>query len=203
MAPAPPDQGRPDPTELTINALQREVAQVHRELGLRADFREQGLDGLKEVLEARINAMDKATQVLHETVTRAPTVIEQAIGHLRELDEEKFRSVEKQFLGRDEAVKAAFAAQEKQALAQQGSNKEAINKSESTTTETIKTNQELGKATTDALTKSLDEVKLSVAQIVAGKQGGKEVVAGMYALAGFLVALILIGGSVAAMGGLR
>lgn len=68
--------------------------------------------------------------------------------------EEKFASVGNQFKERDTrsereardtklAVDAAFAAQEKQAVAQNESNTLAINKSEGATTETIKTNQDL------------------------------------------------------------
>lgn len=184
-----PDQGRPDPSDQSQRAIDRAV-KSERDFFL----------GKIEVIETRLNGIDEASKVLHETVTRTPTEIQQAITHVRELDDEKFISVEKQFQGRDEAVKAAFSAQEKQALAQEASNKEAINKSERTTTETIKTNQELGKATTDALTKSLDEMKLTVAAIRANKEGSKEVVASLYALAGFVMALLAIGGFLAATG---
>lgn len=184
-----PDQGRPDPSELSQRAIERATGNERDYVNLQI-----------HVIEARLDGMDRANLVLHETVTRTPTEIQSAIRHVRELDDEKFRSIGTQFTGRDEAVKAAFAAQEKQAKAQETANKEAINKSERTTTETIKTNQELGKATTDALTKSLDEVKLSLAQIIANKQGGRDAVSALYALAGFLVSLIVIGGFLAATG---
>jgi cation transport regulator ChaB len=195
-----PDQGRPDPSRLSSEAIVRAVSAER-------DYQ----NGQTDVLRARLNGMDEATRVLHETVTRTPTDIQKAITHLQELHSERFSSVETQFKERDTrgereardnklAVDAAFAAQEKQAAAQDVSNKEAINKSEKSTAETIKTNQELGKATTDALTKSLDEVKLAVAQINAGKQGGKDTLNGIYALAGFLVSLLLLGGFLVATG---
>jgi VIT1/CCC1 family predicted Fe2+/Mn2+ transporter len=143
------------------------------------------VDGHIGILEERLDAIDKATELLNETVNRVPTDVQREVSHIRELVDEKLTSVALQFKERDTrsereardnklAVDAAFAAQEKQAVAQNESNALAINKSEKATAETIKTNQELSKATTDALTKSLDELKLQVSRIESRTQGISE-----------------------------
>jgi uncharacterized coiled-coil protein SlyX len=106
------------------------------------------IDGQVAILEQRLAGMDKATEVLSETVTRTPTEIQKEVAHLRELDEEKFRSVQTQFLERDErsaresrdnkiAVDAAFAAQKEAAATSESSNQKAIDKSERATADVI------------------------------------------------------------------
>lgn len=92
---------------------------------------------------------------------------ESTIGSLREVIDEKFNTVSLQFAERDTrqereardnklAVDAAFAAQEKQAVAQNDSNTLAINKSEQATAETINKLAELFKSTTDSLSDKID-----------------------------------------------
>src|SRR6185503_2831523 len=73
----------PDPTVLTTQQLQREVA------------------ALKEIIFTRLDANDKAVQLLHEDVTRVPTDTDKQIAHLKELHEEKFDSIDQQIKERD------------------------------------------------------------------------------------------------------
>jgi len=169
----------PDPTELTIDALRREVTTIHRELEFRADVRQQGIEGLKEILETRLDGMDRAAALLSDTVNRTPTEITKEIGHLRSILDERLTSVDSRFHEADRltstqfrerdtrtereardnklAVDAAFAAQEKQAVAQNEGNQLAINKSEGATAETIKTNMDLTKSEINALRKSSED----------------------------------------------
>jgi hypothetical protein len=190
----------PDPTVLTTEQLLRAV-QSERDY----------VDGQLAVLQERFRAIDVATRLLNETVNRVPTDVTKEVTHLRELMIEMLNSVQRQFAERDTrsereardnklAVDAAFAAQEKQAVAQNESNALAINKSETRTTETIKTNQELATSKIDALTKGQDEMRLTLNTILATKQGGREVVSGIYALAGFLVSVVILVGILAAAG---
>jgi hypothetical protein len=164
----------PDPSVLSTEALTR---------GLQAE--RDYADGQIAVLKERLDGIDRATGLLSETVNRVPTVLTQEIGHLTSLMKEKFSSVAIQFKERDTrsereardnklAVDAAFAAQEKQAVAQQESNTLAIAKSEAATAETIKTNQELGTSRTDSLTKGQDELKLAVGRLETSKQNNTE-----------------------------
>jgi hypothetical protein len=113
----------PDPTTLTTEQLSRE------------------LSGLREILTTRLDAMDRAAVLLNENVTRVPTDTDKQISHLKELHEERFSSIQQQFVERDVrteqaasankiAIDAAFLAQKAAADAVNESNAAAITKSE-------------------------------------------------------------------------
>jgi hypothetical protein len=91
------------------------------------------------------------------------------------------------------AVDAAFAAQKEAASTQDQNNAKAIDKSERATAETIKTNQELSQTNIAALTKSLDELKLSVSRIESVKVGVTENRAGIYAALAAAISLMIVG----------
>jgi hypothetical protein len=162
---------RSDPTALTTEQLLR-TAQAERDY----------VDGRIDVLIERLSGMDRATQLLSNTVTKVPTEVQREVGNLRNVVDEKVASIDKQFSERDTrsereardnklAVDAAFAAQEKQAVAQNDANTTAINKSEQATTETINKLSELFKTTTDALSDKIDDIKQRVQAIESSKQG--------------------------------
>jgi hypothetical protein len=162
---------QPDPTTLTTDQLLR-TAQAERDY----------VDGRIDVLIERLSGMDRATQLLSDTVNKVPTEVQREVGNLGNVMTEKLLSVDKQFAERDTrteresrdntlAVGAAFAAQEKQAVAQNDANTTAINKSEQATTETINKLAELFKTTTDALGDKIDDLKQRVQAIESSKQG--------------------------------
>jgi hypothetical protein len=62
----------PDPSSLTTQQLQREVA------------------SLKEILTTRLDGMEKAIQVAHENLVRVPTDTDKQIQHLKELHDSRF-----------------------------------------------------------------------------------------------------------------
>jgi len=120
----------PDPSLLTTEQLRRELA------------------ALREILEARMAGMDKTHSLLEQQVQQAVSVRQGELLHLKELHNERFRSVEKQFVERDErskaaeqaaqvAVGAALQAQKEAAIAQNQSNTSAIAKAESATVKQI------------------------------------------------------------------
>jgi hypothetical protein len=98
----------PDPTTLT-------TAQLLRELG-----------ALRELLFTRLDAMDKATTVLAETVNRTPTAIQTAVANLRDVYDERFKSVEQQFLERDVRTEQAATASASALAAALQAAKEAV-----------------------------------------------------------------------------
>lgn len=109
----------------------------------------------------------------------------------REYTDGKIEVLQERLRGMDRAAEIQLAASSK-----------AIDKAERVTAETIKTNQELGSNKTDALAKALDEMNLRVTRMESLKAGGREQLAGVYALAGFILTLLVIGGVIAANGGL-
>jgi hypothetical protein len=120
----------PDPTVLTTQQLERAIS------------------GLREILEARLNGMDKALSLTHEELNRRATEGSLKVSHLRELSDEKFSSIQTQFLERDTrteqtsrdskvAVDAALQAAKEAVGEQNKSSALAIAKSESATTKQI------------------------------------------------------------------
>lgn len=198
---------RPDPTVMTTEAIDaaREAERIFFLAKLDAVY-------------VRLDGMDKATAVLHETVTRVPTETQLAMGHLRELHDEKFHSVELQFRERDTrseresrdnktTVDTAFAAQKEAAAKQDEANSKRIDKSESSTNEKIDKLTELFRTEISGLSGRYDDMKERLAlldrrvdNILATKQGGREVVAGVYAFVGFLASILILGGLLAAAG---
>jgi hypothetical protein len=165
------DDHRPDPTELTTQALWREIS------------------ALKELFNSRLEAMQRAIDVAHDDLVRVPTEVMKAVGTLRDQHEEKFKtheekfksveqhikdqaalrnerfdSVQKQLEERDVrseqasrddkvAISAAFAAQEKIGEKQTEAFSESIGKSEAGFTKQI---DQIGARITD-LTKTFDD----------------------------------------------
>jgi len=173
MSETPDSKPNPDPTIATNAAVERAVKAER-------DY----VDGLMGRIEERFDGIDRATELRWPIVEGFPRTVESAVDNLKELIFEKFESVQTQFKERDTrseresrdnkvAVDAAFAAQKEAAAKQDEGNAKAIDKSERATAETIKTNQELSKSTTDALTKSLDELKLQVAALISSGEGGR------------------------------
>lgn len=187
------------------------------------------VDGQIGVLEERFRGIDRANQLLSETVNRVPTDVTREVAHLQSVMDERFSSIETQFRERDTlsvtqfkerdtraereardnklAVDAAFAAQEKQAVAQNEGNNLAIAKSETATSETIKTNQELSKSEINALRKSVEDTKqrqtevdddlkkrlgaieASLVGLAAAKQNATETRIDRHAVSGQLIAV--------------
>jgi hypothetical protein len=153
----------PDPTDAVNDAVERAVKAER-------DY----VDGKIGILGERLDAIDRATELLNETVNRVPTDVQKEVGHIRELTDEKFSGIQTQFKERDTrqeresrdnkvAVDAAFAAQKEAASEQNKSNTLAINKSETSTIETINKLDRLFKTTTDALGDKIDDNKQRVA----------------------------------------
>lgn len=208
----------PDPTELTDAAIARLEKAIH-----------QYVDGQVEVLQERLSGMDRATELRLVGIRDIPDSIDLRVGHLNTTMEEKFSSIQTQFTERDTrqeresrdnkvAVDAAFAAQKEAAAKQDESNQKAIDKSEKATNETIKTNAELFKTTTDSLRENINDLKDRLANTEAAqvsrlsavenrvtaaqsnKEGGREQLTALYAMVGFILALVTIGGLLAVTG---
>lgn len=131
------DKSAPDPTVLTTQQLLRELAT------------------LREIIETRLDGGDKVVKLLQDSTDKIPFFVGEEIGHLKELHEEKFISIQTQFVERDtraeqmgandksavstafsaakEAVGAALQAAKEAGSEQNKSNTQAISKSEAAT----------------------------------------------------------------------
>ena len=189
----------PDPTELTDKAIAKAVVLLT-----------QYVDGKVDVITTRMDGADVATELRLQTIDHIPGLIEKDVSHLELLHNERFDGVQTQFKERDtrsenekregqKSLDAALTAQKEQAASENKSFREAIAKSEASTTETIKTNQDLNRATTDNISKQLDELKTQVTRIESTKVGVNEQRgesaasrAAIYATVGLVISVILV-----------
>jgi hypothetical protein len=83
----------PDPTRLTMEALQREAS------------------SLKELVFTRLTAMDKAVELFANNLNRVPTDVDKQVGNLKDLHNERFNRVDTQLVG----IQLQFAERDKRA----------------------------------------------------------------------------------------
>lgn len=142
----------PDPTILTTQQLYHE------------------LNSLRELVETRLDAMDKATELLNANMTRIPTETDKQVGHLKELHDEKFESIDKQFLERDnrvdkiaelnqKAIDAALQAAKEAVGEQNKSSATAIGKSEASMTKQLDQITNLITTTNKTLDEKINSIK--------------------------------------------
>jgi len=139
----------PDPTVYTNDAIDRASA-------AQRDY----IDGHVAVIDERINGVDERGKIRHDGIKE---LLSQA---------ETLRVEQKN--DATTGLAAALSAQKELAAAENTSNKLAISKSEQSTSETIKTNQEANNERFSQVIKSLDEVKLAVSRLETSKQAVTE-----------------------------
>jgi len=197
----------PDPTVLTTEQLLRAIS-AERER----------TNGQFEVRDERLAGIDRATELRMGGIIAIPGMIEAAVAHLLALVDERFRSVDDKFKERDTrseresrdnkvAVDAAFAAQKEAAQKQDEASQARTDKSERATNENIIKLEQLLTSRTDALSDKIDDLRRSQAELQSAvngaaqnRVGGQESTlerrnanAALYALAGFVVSLFLVG----------
>jgi hypothetical protein len=201
----------PDPTILTTQQLQREIA-TSREVV------ETKVLGIRDVFDTRFQGVDKLIGLLQEFVRTCEGIVTTQVAHLQELHKEKFNSIEKQFLERDvrmeqasrsskEAVTEARLAAEKAVAAalqaakeavgeQQKSNALAIDKSERSFTKQV---EQIG-TTIVTMQKTNDDKNddlKSRVQTIEGQRTGAGNTIGMFVgLGGMVVGFVIASAAV-------
>jgi len=143
------------------------------------------------MLLTRIDAMDKAQALFETNLTRVPTEVEKQVAHLKELHEEKFSSIQTQFIERDArsdqtskdakvAVDAALQAA-----------KEAVAKSETSTIKQIDQMTGMIQASNKGIDDKFQDVKDRLTRN-EGKGAGMNAAWG-YAIAAITAAALVIG----------
>jgi len=157
----------PDPTLLTTQQLLREI------------------NGLREVIQTRLDGMDKAIELLQATSDRFPARIDEKILSLARVHEEKFDSIRQQFIERDVrteqtardskvAVDAALQAAKEAVGEQNKSSALSIAKSETATMKQIDQLGVLVQTATRALEDKIGDIKDRLTRI-EGKGEGQTV----------------------------
>jgi Fe2+ transport system protein B len=186
----------PDPTIRTQENLLREIATA-------TELVEARIDGLKSVLETRLNGMDKAIELVQKQTDKFPSQVLDGIKQLQSLHEEKFRSIETQFLERDTrteqtsrdskvAVDAALQAAKEAVGEQNKSNALAIAKSEATFTKQIDQIGVLISTLQKGLDDKIDDIKGRLGTIESTRKGMGDLWGILVGLAGLAIALAAI-----------
>ena len=204
---APQTISKPDPapTVLTTQALFREINQVQALLDAH-------MDGLEGTLSARITAIDRDVDRLQLAVEQEPANTGALISTLRDLHEEKFKSIQVQFVERDTrteqtsrdskvAVDAALQAAKEAVEKQNTSSALAIAKSESATTKQIDQQGILISTATTSLNEridaasatmnsKIDDLKDRLNRMEGGTTGGHQAWGYIIGVAGSLIGII-------------
>jgi hypothetical protein len=146
----PDDGGLRLPTGVVPDPTLRTTQQV-----LRENF------WLRELLETRLTGMDKALSLLQAFADRTPTTmdVQHEVAQLREVMTVRFASVDATFTQKETALQAAFAAQEKQAIATNTSNAAANSKMEDSFTKQIDSLYTTKNADTKGIDDKIDDIK--------------------------------------------
>ena len=166
----------PDPTVLTTQQLIREIALS------------------REIIETRLTASDKAIELYQKINDKIPDIIIASVLRLQELHEEKFKSIQIQFLERDVraeqtsrdskvAVDAALQAAKEAVGEQNKSSALAIAKSETSTNKQIDGINALVASATAGLNDKIDDIKGRITSIEGASKGSS-------ALWGYIIAAI-------------
>jgi DNA-directed RNA polymerase len=154
------------------------------------------------------------TEALHREALRLEVLIGERIESLDTLIQEKFRSVDQQLdlverqrveqkSDTKAAVDAALTAQKEAVREQTLASEKAIQKSETSTTKQLEQITVTFTTALHGITTALEDIKERVSKIEAIKIGGNEAKTGLFALAGFILTVLLIGGMIAAAGLLK
>lgn len=168
--------GRTDPTTLTTDALQREVAILRDIIDDKVAERHREENSLKELVLARL---DGEIRVMEERINSIHSLLEMI---------EKQRVEQKK--DTKDAVDAALAAAKEAVKEQTTASQTAISKSEGMTDKRLEQLTATFAASISGVLASLSDVKERVADLTSTRRGGKEMLSGIYALGGFIIALL-------------
>jgi ABC-type Na+ efflux pump permease subunit len=169
----------PDPTVLTTQALEREVANL-KEMTLRE------IKGLQDTITTRFSGMDEANTILRERQEKVPSETDNAIQHLREWITEKFNGIAKEFelvesrrveqkADTKANIDAALTAQKESVGEQNKSNAAASTKMEASFTKQIEQQAETIAANKKSSDEKNDDLKgrlgLIEGRMISGEKG--------------------------------
>ena len=174
-----------DPSELTVDAMERAVSSIQRDLASRQDTRQREHATLQELVETLLRGESQISGEKFSSIATQLNLVE------RQRVEQKKDT--------KDAVDAALQAAKEAVKEQTTASERAIAKSEAATNKQLEQLNVTFATAIKGVTDLLNDTKERVAKVESIKQGGKETLTGLYALAGFLVTLIVIGSSVVAI----
>ncbi len=205
----------PDPTVLTTQNLQREIATSRENIEARMDGAFDAMDakisGNLSMLMTRLDGMDKAIVLLHTDTDRHVDVanaqlqklLEEKISSIIRQFDEKFHSIATQFTERDirteqtardskVAVDAALQAAKEAVGEQNKSNALAIAKSENTFTKQIDQIGVLIATLQKSIDDKIDDIKARLGNMEARQEGSISTKQGMGSFAAIIISAVIM-----------
>jgi tetrahydromethanopterin S-methyltransferase subunit B len=200
----------PDPTTLTTQALEREVANVREtietfkeQLDRRHTADREWVTAQLDVVATRLDGIDTATDLRLRGIIEIPDQIDEKVANLEKIADEKFASIDNQFKERDTrseresrdnkvAVDAAFAAQKEAAAKQDEGNQKNIDKSERSILESINKLSVLVDSQIKAMGDKIDDLKDRIGRVESVKIGVAEAKTGFSSNIGVVVMVATI-----------
>jgi hypothetical protein len=175
----------PDPTVLTTQQLNREIAY------------------LKELLDARFAERDKAIALLQDISNELPSKIDEKIQSLKAIHDEKFTSIQRQFSERDVrteqsskdskvAVDAALQAAKEAVGEQNKSSSSAIYKSEAATAKQIDQITQLIQNGAKAVDDKIGDIKDRITRLEGRGEGQVVAETSQHTSSAFIIAVIAV-----------
>jgi DNA anti-recombination protein RmuC len=168
---------------------------------------EVSLNGVKQIIETRLDGMDKAIELLQKVSDKFPSQVTDAVGQLQKVHEEKFHSIATQFTERDTrteqtsrdskvAVDAALQAAKEAVGAQTQSSDRAIAKSEAATTKQIdQIGTQIG-TIQKSIDDKIDDIKARLQAIESLKKGSTDAWVVVLGIAMLLLTAVMALGAV-------
>ena len=163
--------GSPDPTNATTQMILREIGALKELTAAQAD-----------AIEQRVAAIDKAIELAHDDFVRWPTDVEREIGTITKvfdtklaIRDERFGSIDKQFIERNERFKHGSIENKSAVEAALQAAKESVTKSEVGFTKQIEQQGIMISTVKSELEKRIDDLKERVTGMAASRTGGIEV----------------------------
>jgi glycyl-tRNA synthetase beta subunit len=175
----------PDPTERTIQALQREIASSR-------EFADMQVSALKTFLETRLDGMDKAAQIQATVLSRYPQERDEMISHLQSLHEEKFKSVDMQLIEKDKRIDQTTRDGKVAVDAALQAAKEAAGKSEQNFTKQIDQIMVMISTIQKGFDDKNDDLKTRIQALESTRKGAGDLWGFLVGLAGLAIALATI-----------
>ena len=161
----------PDPTTRTIDLLEQSVAEIHRELVVRAEIRQREHAALQELIEFRISANRTLTE---EQLRAARREAEMREAHRLELKSDSEKTLNTATIAAEKAVQAALAAAEKARDQQTIASQLATTKAEEASKERQDQQGETFTTGISALQTGFNDVKLQLSELRAERRGTQE-----------------------------
>jgi len=209
-------QGRIDVLRETVMSLstlsEERFRMTHMKLSEVKDHLQMEIDRVennhREALAAASStiqiALDKAERQLQGALDKAEYNRQLALSDAEKRVADRYKTLEtindERLAAVRRGIDVAFVAARESVSAQNDSNSKAIGKSEIAVADTINKLSELFRSTTDGLADKHEDLKDRVNRIESIKKGGQETLLGIYAMAGFILTVLVIIGILAASG---